>query len=190
MLHLHLLSKDGAPTGSFLQPSPRGWPASLLPFSNSTFQIRTSPLEAYSNRRPADGQPALASPLPFLPLHLAEQPNLWQPPPSRPTPTAASPRASPLPSFSDCLLPLTTPHLMYPPPSQQAYSNRRLAEGEPAAAGGGEDGSQRKGVPHVLVLDHSAASGLGRDKFQAGWVSFEIYFLQTSLQMVGLDLAE
>ncbi|KAI7837757.1 hypothetical protein COHA_008388 [Chlorella ohadii] len=58
----------------------------------------------------------------------------------------------------------STPHM------HQAYSNRRLAEGEPAAAGGGEDGSQRKGVPHVLVLDHSAASGLGRDKFQAGWV--------------------
>ena len=60
-------------------------------------------------------------------------------------------------------------------PSQQAYSNRGLAEGQ-AAAGGGQDGSQRKGVPHVLVFDHSAASGLGRDKFQAGWVSRYLFF--------------
>lgn len=86
-------------------------------------------------------------------------------------PTTPQRTASPLLSDSGCLLPL-----IHPPPSQQAYSNRRLAEGEPAAAGGGEDGSQRKGVPHVLVFDHSAASGLGRDKFQASWVSRYLLF--------------
>ncbi|PRW20362.1 Acetyl-coenzyme A synthetase isoform A [Chlorella sorokiniana] len=58
----------------------------------------------------------------------------------------------------------STPHM------HQAYSNRRLAEGLSSAALGGEDGSGRKGVPHVLVFDHTQASGLGRDKFQAGWV--------------------
>lgn len=33
-----------------------------------------------------------------------------------------------------------------------------------------DHGHEASPLPHVLVFDHTAASGLGRDAFESGWV--------------------
>ena len=119
----------------------------------------------------AGGWPPSAMPFPRHALRRrVSPPPYWYV--CRPTPTPAWPSG---PALGCCPSPLPRLHPGLTPqcPVPQAYSDRRLAERQASSAGadGGVDGRQRKGVPHVLVYDHTAASGLGRDKFLAGWVS-------------------